>query len=151
MPFFPTAAIAAVDGTSPGRHALHAAVELCLATGSSLHLVHIKLTSAMLRGRPMTPAQRERADAESHQLLNVERTAAIEAGLEPAGTHLRYGQDIEQGLVGAQQELGADLLIIAAGAQGRLAQRLLGPGPRSSARAVRRSPASVLVVRAPAD
>ena len=64
MIFFPLPVIAGVDGTRPARHALLTAVEICAATDSPLHLVHIKLTAGMIRGRPMTPAQRERADAE---------------------------------------------------------------------------------------
>lgn len=147
MTFFPTPVIAGVDGTRVGRHALLTAVEICGATGSGLHLVHIKLTSGMIRGRPMTPAQRERADAEGREFLETERRAAAEAGLDSVQTHLRYAENIEHDLVKVQHELVAGLLIIGDNPGGTLAQRLFRIGSGESA--VRRSTASVMVIRPP--
>jgi len=149
MSFFPTPVIVGTDGTAAGRHALLAAVELCRATGSELHIVHVKLASGMLRGRPMTPAQRERTDEEARQLLERELMAAEEAGMAVVGTHLRYGENAEQAFVSTQQELGAGLLVIGESRTGSLAQRLTSATGGSATEAVRRSPASVLVVRQP--
>lgn len=153
MSFFPTPVIVGSDGTPAGRHALLAAVELCRATGSDLHIVHVKLASGMLRGRPMTPVQRERTDEEAYQLLEDERAAAEGAGLAVVGTHLRYGENAEQAFVSTQAELGAGLLVIGASRTGTLAQRLTSAtaGSTTGTGAVRRSSASVLVVRQPPE
>lgn len=149
MTFFPSPVIVGVDGTRPARHALLTAVEICVATDSPLHLVHIKLTAGMIRGRPMTPAQRERADAEGEDFLAAQRQAAAEAGLDSAQTHLRYAENTEDGLVRLQHELVAGLLIIGDHPGGTLAQRLFRTGAGESA--VRRSAASVMVVRPPSE
>lgn len=144
MSFFPTAVVVGTDGSPQSRHALEAAVELCRATRSPLHLLHVKLIAGSLRGRPMTPQQRETTEAEGHALLDREAEAASELGLEVAGTHLRHGEQIEQTMTATTTELGAGLLVIGESATGRL-PRLLTAG--YSAATVRRSEGSVLVVR----
>lgn len=147
MTFFPTPVVVGTDGDDAGRHALRAAVELCQATGSPLHIAHVVLTSGTLRGRPMTPGQRERSDEEGEQLLQREAAAAVEAGIEVAGTHLRYAERVDRALVEVQEGLGAGLLVIGERGSGTLAQRLMQAGGTGSAGTVRRSRASVLVVR----
>lgn len=148
MIFFPTPVLVGVDGDAASHHALLAAAELCRATGSPLHLVHVALTSGTLRGRPMTPAQREHADDESRRLLEREAGAAGEVGVEVDGTHLRYAERLDTGFVEVQEQLGAGLLVIGDGVTGTQASRLMqaggGAGPAGT---VRRSGASVLVVR----
>lgn len=146
MTFFPTPVVVGTEGTAASRHALLAAVELTRATGSPLHIAHVRLTSGTLHGRPMTPPQRERADEEGQGLLERERDVAVEHGGEVAGTHLRYGERLDLAFASLQEELGAGLLVIGEGTTGTLAQRLMGAGGTSTG-AVRRSRASVLVVR----
>jgi nucleotide-binding universal stress UspA family protein len=143
--FFPTPVVVGTEGTEASRHALLAAVELAAATGSPLHIAHVRLTSPMLHGRPMTPGQRDRADEEAESLLARERAAAEEHGAEVAGTHLRYGDRVDHAFAALQEELGAGLLVIGEGTTGTLAQRLTGGG--TSTGTVRRSRASVLVIR----
>jgi nucleotide-binding universal stress UspA family protein len=144
MPFFPTPVIVGTDGTPESRHALEAAVEIARATGSPLHLLHVKLTSATLRGRPMTPAQRGGTEDEGERLLAREAEAAEALGIEVAGTHLRHGEHLERTLAAAAEELGAGLLVVGEGAAGRVAE-LLGSSYGTST--VRRARGSVLVVR----
>ena len=148
MTFFPTPVLVGVDGDAASHHALVAAAELCRATGSSLHLVHVALSTGSIRGRPMTPAQRERTDEEGQQLLGRAVAASADLGVEVAGTHLRYAERLDAGFVEVQEELGAGLLVIGDGTTGTLASRLMQAGSgTASAGTVRRSRASVLVVR----
>jgi nucleotide-binding universal stress UspA family protein len=144
MSFFPTPVIVATDGTAASRHALEAAVEIARATGSELHLLHVKVTSSTLRGRPMTPTQRETTEREGHELLAQESAVAGELGLEVAGTHLRHGEKLEAAIAATAEELGAGLLVIGEGRAGRVAELLSASYGTST---VRRSRGSVLVVR----
>ncbi|MFA9428780.1 universal stress protein [Egicoccus sp. AB-alg2] len=145
MPFLPTTVLVATDGSESSRAALLAAVDLCRATSSPLHLVHAKSTSPTLRGRPMTPGQRTATEDEGEQLLKREAEAAADAGWEVEGTHLRHGDSADRVIGQVQAELGAGLLVVAAGRSGSVAGRLLRP---TGAGTVRRAPGSVLVVRA---
>lgn len=147
MVFFPSTVLVGVDGTRESTHAVVTAVELCQATTSPLHLAHVKLTSGLLRGRPMTPAQRTAADTEAETLLGQFSGIAAEAGLAPTDVHVRYGDNVERELVRLQTELSAGLLVIGEGPAGNLAARMFGSqhGPG----AVQRSTGSVLVVRPP--
>lgn len=149
MTFFPTPVLVGVDETDESRHALLTAVELCLTTGSPLHVVHVKLTSGMIRGRPMAPQQKSLSDEEGRALLESARRAAADAGKEPEECHLRFAENAERALVLLQEELVAGLLVIGEGSRGSLARRLLYPG--GGAAAVRRATGSVLVVRPPAE
>jgi nucleotide-binding universal stress UspA family protein len=144
MPFFPTNVIVGTDGTPDSSHALEAGAELALATGSPLHLLHVKLTSGTLHGRPMTPGQRERSEAEGHALLEREVARAQELGVEVEGTHLRFGEHLARVMTDTAAELEAGLLVIGEGRSGALAQALTSG---YSTAAVRRSKGSVLVVR----
>ncbi len=147
MVFFPTPVLVGVDATDESRHAVLTAVELCRATTSPLHLVHVTLTAGLLRGRPMTPTQRETTGEDAQAILERHRKAAIAAGVEPAQLHTRYGQQVEEELVRLQTELTAGLLIIGEGATGSLASRMFHPQLGSGT--VRRSSGSVMVVRPP--
>ena len=144
MPFFPTNVMHGTDGTPESRHALEAAVELSRSTASPLHLIHVKLTSGTLHGRPMTPVQREASEVEGHELLAREAAVAAELGVEVVGTHLRYGDHLARTMTEAAAELEAGLLVIGDSASGRLVQALTSNYSTST---VRRSKGSVLVVR----
>jgi len=147
MVFFPTPVLVGVDDTREAAHAVHTAVELCRATDSPLHVAHVKLTSGLLRGLPMTPSQRAQADAEAQALLDNFSALATEVGLAPTQRHVRYGEQVERELVRLQTELSAGLLVIGEGPAGGLASRMFQPhhGPST----VQRSTGSVLVVRPP--
>lgn len=147
MVFFPTTVLVGVADTPESHHAVHTAVELCRATGSPLHLAHVKLTSGLLRGRPMTPTQRTQADSEAQALLEDFRTTATDAGLAPSQLHVRYGEQVERELVRLQTELSAGLLVIGEGPTGGLASRMFQSHHGSTT--VQRSTGSVLVVRPP--
>lgn len=147
MTFFPTPVLVGTDGDPPSRHALKAAVELCRATGSPLHLVHVVLSSGTLRGRPMTPGMRERTEAEGQAFLEAEAAAARDLGVEVAGIHLRHADRLDRGFVAVQEQLGAGVLVIGEGSSGSLASRLLSGSGADSTGTVRRSRASVFVVR----
>ncbi|GAA4479945.1 hypothetical protein GCM10023190_23970 [Enteractinococcus fodinae] len=147
MVFFPTAILVGVDHTRESTHAVLTAVELCQATNSPLHLAHVKLTSGLLRGRPMTPSQRGATDDEADAILQEFSTVATEAGLAPTDVHVRYGENTERELVRLQNELSAGLLVIGEGATGNLAARMFQSQHGSGA--VDRSTGSVLVVRPP--
>ncbi len=147
MTFFPTAIIVGVDGTPASRHALaRGGGAVPRPRDPPLHIAHVRLTSGTLHGRPMTPEQRERAESEGQQLLDQEREAADELGADVAGTHLRHGDRIDRAFADLQEELGAGLLVVGDSTSGSLVQRLTGEAQRSTG-AVRRSRASVLVVR----
>lgn len=148
MTFFPTPVVVGTEGTSACRHALLAAVELCRATGSPLHLLHVRLLQQGLQGRPPTPAQRERGEAEGQALLERESAVVAEHDLAVSGTHLRHAERIDQAFVAVQEELAAGLLVIGdRGSSGLLARLLTGSAAGSATGTVRRSRASVLVVR----
>ncbi|GGI04587.1 universal stress protein [Egicoccus halophilus] len=144
MVMFPTTVLVATDGTGLSRRALLTAVELCRATSSPLHVVHAKVTSTVLRGRPMTPQQRTATEEEGEQLLAREAAAAAEAGWEVAGTHLRHGERTDRVIAKVQEELQAGLLVIGASRSGSVVERLLTPTGTGT---VRKASGSVLVVR----
>jgi nucleotide-binding universal stress UspA family protein len=144
MSFFPTNVVVGTDGTPESRHALEAAVEVAGSTGSPLHLLHVRLTTRSLHGRPITPRQRKNTEAEGQELLAREADAAAELGLEVAGTHLRHGEHLARAMTDAAAELDAGLLVIGESSSGRLADLL---STSYSTGTVRRSKGSVLVVR----
>lgn len=148
MTFFPTPVVVGTEGTSACRHALLAAVELCRATGSPLHLLHVRILSEGLHGRPITPTQRERGEQEGQALLARERAVAEEHGQVVDGVHLRQSERVDQAFAAVQEELAAGLLVIGdRGSSGSLARLLTGAATGSAAGTVKRSRASVLVVR----
>jgi nucleotide-binding universal stress UspA family protein len=149
MPLFPTRVLVGVDGSASARFAIDAAVELCKATGSDLHLVHVKSTSSTVRGRPLTPGQGEGMDAEAQDLLERATDEVERQGGEVAGTHVEFAEHIDRALVRAQGELDAGLLVIGSSSGGRIARSLFGGSSASGT--VRRSGGSVLVARGPAE
>jgi nucleotide-binding universal stress UspA family protein len=151
MSLFPTKVVVGVEVSNAAANAVDAARELCALSGSELHLVHVKLTRSSLRGRPLTPAQREAMEQEGQALLERTRTWVEDQGGAVAATHLRFAEQVESELVRAQEELGAGLLVISASRSPSLVQRLFGSGTVSApAGPIRPSPGSVLVVREPA-
>jgi nucleotide-binding universal stress UspA family protein len=140
---FPSRVLVGVDASLGSRDAVDAAVSMCRSTGAELHLVHVKLKSALLRGRPAPTAATEVLEREGEDLLRRSRVYA-ERACPVTGTHLRYAQRIDRALAHAQDELGADILVIGAGRSSSDSWHL----GRTVTATIRRSPGSVLVARA---
>jgi nucleotide-binding universal stress UspA family protein len=148
MPMFPTAIVVAVDRSAAARAAVDAAAELARASDSPLHLVHVATSSSTVLGRPITPAQAEALEADARALLRAASERVQALGGRVASESVRRGESVDRELVAAQAELDAGLLVVGATTGGTVARALLGTTPTT---AVRRSPASVLVVRAPGE
>jgi universal stress protein A len=142
---FPTRILVATDGSEASLEALATACQLAQATESELHLVYVVLTSSTIRGRPMTPTQREALEEEGSQVLDDAARRARGNGCEIAAEHLRFGTRLDLALLRVQEDLEAGLLVIGARSGTSLAQRLLGS--EGGAGVTRRSPRSVLLVR----
>lgn len=144
MPSFPTKVLVGVDRSSGAALALDVGVELATATSSELHLVHVKVLSGMMGGRPVSPATQGSMAEEGEALLAELRRRVEEAGGTVTGTHVRGGSSIDEALARAQEELGAGLLVVGASNTGHVAQRLVGSTSTGTAR---KAMGSVLVVR----
>jgi nucleotide-binding universal stress UspA family protein len=142
---FPTTIVVAVDRSAAARAALEAAAELSRATSSPLHLVHVATTSSTVLGRPVTPAQADAIESEGRALLAEANERVRALGGDVESESVRRAESVDRALVQVQDELGAGLLVIGATTGGTVARALLGSTPTT---AVRRSPGSVLVVRA---
>jgi nucleotide-binding universal stress UspA family protein len=145
VPLFPTRILVGVDHSPTSTDAVVAATELARATGSELHLLHVKTTSSTVRGRPVTPGQGDRMEAEAAALLAAASGTVGERGGEVTATHVRFGERVSRVLAEAQGELDAGLLVVGSGPGGTTARALLATSPASGL--VRRAPGSVLVVR----
>jgi nucleotide-binding universal stress UspA family protein len=144
MPVFPTLIVVGVDDSPGSRRALAAAQEIASATGSELHLVHVKLTKSPLRPKPVNPPVTQAASEEGTALLERLEREAAQGGVSVAATHLRAGDRVDRVLVDTQRELGAGLLVVGASSSGRIGRAVLG----SPVTAVtRHASGSVLVVR----
>jgi nucleotide-binding universal stress UspA family protein len=139
---FPARVLVGVDASLGSRDAVDAGASLCQTTGAELHLVHVKLKSPLLRGRPAPTAASEVLEREGEDLLRRSRAYA-ERVCPVKGTHLRFAQRVDRALTRVQDELGADVLVIGAGGSGSDSWHL----GRTVTATVRRSPRSVLVVR----
>ena len=142
MTTFPARVLVGVDASLGSRDAVDIAVSLCESTGAELHLVHVKLKSALLRGRPAPTAATEVLEREGGELLRRSRLYA-ERVHPVAGTHLRHAQRVDRALARVQDELDADVLVIGAGRSSTDAWHL----GRTVTATIRRSPRSVLVAR----
>jgi nucleotide-binding universal stress UspA family protein len=151
MPLFPTRVLVGVDGSASARFAIDTANELCRATGSELHLLHVKTTSSTVRGRPVTPTQGDAMGAEAEQMLARAAQTVVDGGGSVTATHVRFGEHIHRTLVEAQAELDAGLLVIGSSHGGKVARSLFGGAGTAAGTTAQRSRGSVLVARGPAD
>jgi nucleotide-binding universal stress UspA family protein len=145
VPLFPTRILVGIDHAPTSTGAVTAATELARTTGSELHLLHVKTTSSTVRGRPVTPGQGDRMEAEAATLLAAATDVVHQHGGEVTATHVRFGEQVGRVLAQAQGELEAGLLVVGSGPRGSTARTLLAASPASGV--VRRAPGSVLVVR----
>lgn len=146
MALFPTRILVGVTASEGSRQALAAADQIARASGSELHLVHVKVDDPKLRSRPTSPAGRATMSEEGQTLLDRIRSEAADAGMSVAGTHLRAGERVDRALMHAQEEMEAGLLVVGAGRTGSVGRRLAGT---AAIRGGRTAPGSVLVVRHP--
>jgi universal stress protein A len=142
---FPTRILVATDGSPASQEALVTACQLAQATRSDLHLGFVALTSSTIRGRPMTPRQREVLEEEGSRVLDDAARRAREGGCEATTEHVRFGSRVDIALIQLQEDLDAGLLVIGTRPGGSLARRLFGE--EGGTEVTRRAPRSVLLVR----
>jgi nucleotide-binding universal stress UspA family protein len=148
MTRFPTRILVAVDHSAVSRRAVEAAADLALATGSELHLLHVKSTSSTVAGRPVTAGLGQRMEADAAELLAAASESIVVRGAQVTATHVRFGEHVSRTIAEAQDELEAGLLVVGASGGGSVARSLLAD---SGSRLVRRTSGSVLVVRGDPD
>lgn len=155
MGLLPGKVLVAVDTATASEHALDTARALCAAIGTELHLVHIKLIQSSMRsarGPLMTPTERAAAEQEGHAVLDRMRKRVEDHGGTVAQTHLRFSKGVERGLAEAQEDLGADLLVVPGRRRGPLSRRMAGGGsPVAPVTLVKRAVGSVLIVQEPRE
>lgn len=144
MTSFPTKVLVGVDRSDGASRALDVGAAVAAATSSELHLVHVKVLSGLVGGRPVSPASQESMVEEGEALLGELRRRVEETGQAVAGTHVRGGTSIDEALARTQEELGAGLLVVGASRTGSIARRLVGSTSTDTAR---KAMGSVLVVR----
>jgi nucleotide-binding universal stress UspA family protein len=144
MTRFPTRILVAVDRSPVSQRAVQAATDLALATGSELHLLHVKSTSSTVAGRPVTSGLGERMEADAAELLAATTDAIAARGGQVAATHVRFGEHVSRTIARAQDELDAGLLVVGTSGGGSVARSLVAD---SGSGLVRRTSGSVLVVR----
>ncbi|WP_165491723.1 universal stress protein [Egibacter rhizosphaerae] len=144
MRMFPAKVLVAVDGTPKARNAVDAAAELSAATGSSLHLLHVKLLSPQISGDSPSPTDYERAEQEGRQLLDDEIAYADQLGAPIESALLRMGRMIENEVVQVANEIGAGLLVLGTSARSPAGRR---PHAGLSVDIARDIPCSVWFVR----
>ena len=141
---FPTPIAVGVDGSPAAQLALTAGVELARATGSPLHLVHVRSTSRAIHGRTPPEPQRTRSRDDGDQVLDDAAQQVTTLGGEVAATHLHAATNLARGLAEAATQLEVGLLVVGAGRSGRLVELVTTD---ASASTVRAASMSVLVVR----
>ncbi|RNL84195.1 universal stress protein [Halostreptopolyspora alba] len=143
MASFPTSILVADDGSPESDRALDTAVELALATGASLSLVHSKSLSPSVVGTTVTTAHTERLHAEGEELVDRRVREVSAKGLRLDHAWVRLGRRIEATVTAAAEELGSGLLVV--GARGRSPSQRYALGDLSVS-LVREAPCSVLTV-----
>jgi nucleotide-binding universal stress UspA family protein len=124
---FPTVVLVGLDGSPGASRALDVAVELCAATGSELHLGHIKLTSHLSEGaRDLPPARADQLRHEGGDLLEQQRRRLADHGVTIAGTHVRGGHRVDRSLARLHDELNAGLLVVGSGGGSGVSGRIVG-------------------------
>ena len=144
-PAFPTTVLAVSDGNDPDRRAVRTAGEIAAATGSSLHVAHVKLVARGIYPDFMSDRQIARIEEEARANLRSDLEFAEGAGFSAAEGHVRLGRMDAQTLRLAE-EIGAGLIVIPNRTGDAFERILLGDETES---VVRHASCLVLVVRAP--
>ena len=144
-PAFPTTVLAVSDGNDPDRRAVRTAGEIAAATGSSLHVAHVKLVARGIYPDFMSDRQIARIEEEAQANLRSDLEFAEGAGFSAAEGHVRLGRMDAQTLRLAE-EIGAGLIVIPNRTGDAFERILLGDETES---VVRHANCLVLVVRAP--
>lgn len=143
--WFPTRIMVVLERSGASREALEAACQLATPTDSELHLAYVGLDRPLLRGRPVGPVQQNSIREEGEQLLADARQRAEELGVEVASSTVRAHHSIERGVEQLQHELDIGLVVVGMARTGGLARSMVSGAKGTGV--VRRSPASILVVR----
>jgi nucleotide-binding universal stress UspA family protein len=112
MRHFPMKILLATDGSQDAALALRAALDLSSSTASELHVVHAWQAFPEYSHPSMAMAsdsalyEREAQEALFDQLDKIE-----EAGVIPAGAHLKRGRAAET-IIDVAQNIGADLIVM---------------------------------------
>lgn len=118
----------ATDGSDDAALAGRVAADLASRTGAALHLVHawMSVPAASYPYPAMPPAsayQLYQTDAAA--VLVAAANALTTAGVQPAATHLHYGQPIGA-ITALGEELDADLIVVGSRGLGPLRRLVLG-------------------------
>ncbi|MGY6501435.1 MAG: universal stress protein [Acidimicrobiales bacterium] len=124
MSLFPTTVLVAVDHRDRSRPVVEVAADLARATESELHLVHVKLTSSTLRGRPVTPTQADSMDEEGDTLLSDLADLARGRDATVGGCHLRRGSEVASAIASVTGDLAAGVLAVGRGRRSTLGRDL---------------------------
>ena len=142
MAVFPTRILLATDGSPDALTAALSAVELCGATGSELHVVHVgEFVPTYLAFTDQEPAElrqhaRETLDAQTGIIEG-------ELGGTVAEAHLLLGRPAEE-IIDLSERIDAGTVIVGSRGQGRLRRAVLGS---VSENVVRYAPCPVFVAR----
>ncbi|HSK40469.1 MAG TPA: universal stress protein [Arenibaculum sp.] len=142
QPYFPTKILIVTDGTEDARLAIGMAGELT-ATGSELHLVHVTTVARGLYPDFLSPQQIKRIKTEAQHSLDQDVSFAEASGIKLTTSSSRLGR-IDAETLGAADDIGAGLIIIANRTGDALERILLGNEVES---VVRHANCPVLVVR----
>lgn len=142
---FPTTVLAVSDGKDPNRRAVRTAGQICAATGSTLHVAHVKLVARGIYPDFLNDAQVARIEEEARTGLDSDLEFMRGEGIEAAEGHVRLGRMDKQTLELADA-IGAGLVVLPNRTGDAFERILLGDEIES---VVRHAQCAVLIVRAP--
>lgn len=144
-PAFPTTILAVTDGADPDRRAVRTAGEVAAATGSTLHLAHVKLVARGIYPDFMSDRQIERIEEDARENLRTDLEFAEANGFSVAETHVKLGR-LDARTLELAEHMGAGLIVIPNRSGDAFDRILLGDETES---VVRHARCPVLVVRGP--
>jgi nucleotide-binding universal stress UspA family protein len=144
QPAFPTKILVVSDGSAPSRRALRTASEICAATGSKLHVVHVKMMARGIYPDFMSDRQIDRIREEAQKRLDADIAFVQEhSGVGDAEAHVRLGR-IDRQTLELAEKIGAGLIVMPNRTGDAFERVLLGNEAES---VVRHAQCGVLVVR----
>ncbi len=144
MELFPTRVLAAVDRSTSSRTALDAARAICAATGSELWLVHVRLLTGGVAGKPVGAGQYDKLEQEGRALLEeLASELAADGGVIVAQHQVRLARSVPKSVASFAEEIEAGIIVVGGTHAGRMARTV---GTDIAVGLVKGSPCSVLVV-----
>ena len=137
-----TRIVAANDGSSGGRRALTAAIELAQKVSAELHMVTIEELPRFPASIDEIAEEKDEANHRFAPVIDAAKAAARAAGVE-IETHLVPGH-VADAVIGLINQLKADLLVVGFMGHSQLYERIIGG---TTDRLVRLAPCAVLVVK----